>query len=137
MERLIPDNVYERLPNGVSLKGLYSQVVKATGSTQIHVAGTVPVNESGELVGEGEMNLQARTVIRNIEKSLQAGGADLSDVVRMTVYTIDVDRYVEHGVEEIQAAFDDVGKPASTLVGVDRLASPEFLLEIEATAVIE
>lgn len=137
MERLIPETVYEKLPNGVALDGLYSQVVKSSGTTQVHVAGTAPVNQAGELVGEGEMATQARTVIENVEKSLTAGGTDLSEVVRMTIYTTDVDRYVEHGVSEIKEAFDGVGMPTSTLVGVDRLASPEFLVEIEVTAVIE
>lgn len=137
MERLIPTSVYERLPSGLALEGVYSQVVSARGSRQVHVAGTVAANADGELVGEDDMAAQARQVVENIETSLAAADAGLGDVVRITVFTTDVERYAAAGSGEVAAAFAETGQPAASLIGVDRLASPDYLLEIEATAVVE
>ena len=137
MERLIPTSVYERLPSGLSLEGVYSQVVSATGTRQVHVAGTVAADQDGELVGEDDMAAQARQVAANIERSLAAADAGLGDVVRLTVFTTDVDRYAAEGSGVIASAFQETGQPAASLIGVDRLASPAYLLEIEATAVVE
>lgn len=137
MERLIPETVYERLPSGLSLAGVYSQVVSAQGSRQVHVAGTVPGDTAGDLVGEDDMAAQASQVVENIERSLAAADAGLGDVVRLTVFTTDVDRYAAEGSSTVAAAFEPTGLPAASLIGVERLAAPEYLLEIEATAVVE
>ncbi|MGM0591733.1 MAG: RidA family protein [Halobacteriota archaeon] len=135
LERFIPDTVYQTLPRGQPLKDLYSQVIRATGTTTVYLAGTVPADDDG-LVGEGDMQTQVRTILDNIERSLAAAGAEPTDVVRITVYTVDVDRYLAEGSSEV-IDFFEAGRPTSTLVGVERLAEPEFLVEIEATAVID
>lgn len=137
MEHFIPPTVYERLPDGPPLAGLYSQVVRARGTTQVHVSGTVAGDADGNLVGEDDMAAQVRAAVENVEASLAAADASMSDVVRTRVFTVDVDRYAAEGIEAMTAAFDPEAPPASSLIGVDRLANPDVLVEIEATAVLE
>ncbi len=134
IERLIPKTVYQTLPGGRPVRELYSQVVKAEGTTQIHVSGTVSLDTDGSVVGADDMQKQVQTALSNIESSLASAGAEPSDTVRIKVYTVDVPRYIDKGAPELQTFFDGE-MPASTLLGVDELADPELLVEIEATAV--
>lgn len=129
-ERINPEGVYQ--PVG----GRYTQVTRAVGSTQVHVAGTLGLDLEGNLVGEDDMAAQVRAVMDNIGRSLEAVGARPEDVVRIHIYTLDVDRYIQEGHREVMRFFESAGMPASTLVGVTRLADPRFLVEIEATAVL-
>jgi enamine deaminase RidA (YjgF/YER057c/UK114 family) len=130
LERINPAGIYK--PN----RGLYTQVVRATGTTQIHVAGTVPFDQQGNVVGVGDMKAQVTKVLDNLERSLAAAGARPSDVVRICVYAVDVDRYIEEGTPELLGFFGD-HKPVSTTCGVQRLVHPDWLVEIEATAIID
>jgi len=134
IERLVPQTVYQTLPGGRPVEELYSQVVKAEGTTQIHISGTVSLDTNGDIVGADDMQTQVQTVLSNIKASLTSADSDPSDVVRIKVYTVDVPRYIEYGAPELQTFFDG-NMPASTLLGVDGLADPELLVEIEATAV--
>lgn len=129
-ERINPENVYK--PN----KNIYSQVIKATGGTQIHIAGTVPFDQNQHIVGIGDMRAQTDKILENLERSLAAAGATPSDVVRINVYAVDVDLYVSEGAPEVVKFFGDT-KPTSTTVQVSRLVHPDWLVEIEATAVID
>lgn len=130
IERSNPDSMYQ--PFGDN----YTQVIRSTGSTQVHVAGTLAANEDRDLVGEGDIRTQTRQIMQNIETSLEEFGAGPSDVVRISVYALDLDDYLENGLPELLEFFGD-HKPVSTTVGVDQLAAPGYLVEIEATAVIE
>lgn len=130
LERINPRDVYE--PN----RNLYTQVIKATGTTQVHVAGTVPFDRDRNVVGVGDMKAQVVQTLDNIEKSLAAAGAGRSDVVRICVYAVDVDRYIAEGAPEVLRFFGDA-KPVSTTFGVNRLVHPDWLVEIEATAIID
>lgn len=130
IERLNPEDVYQ------PYRDCYTQVIRATGTTQVHVAGTVSLAPGRELVGEGDMATQVRQTMHNIDKSLRAAGAKLSEVVRVNIFTLDVDRYLMEGHAELMKAFDGA-LPTSTLVGVTRLADPRYLVEIQATAICE
>jgi len=130
LERINPDGMYK--PN----KGIYSQVVKSTGSTTVHVAGTVSFDEDANVVGVGDMSAQVQQILANIKVSLEAAGASPSDVVRINVYTLDCDDYVQNGAPHVIAFFGDT-KPVSTTVAVSRLVHPDWVVEIEATAVID
>lgn len=130
LERLNPEGMYK--PN----KNIYSQVVKSTGTTMVHVAGTVPFDEDANVVGIDDMKVQVLKVLDNIRTSLHAAGATPADVVRINVYTLDVDDYVAHGAPEVIAFFGN-NKPTSTTVQVPRLVHPEWVVEIEATAVVD
>jgi len=130
IERRNPDNVY------TPFNHIYTQVVRATGATQVHVAGTVGMDTDRNVVGVGDMATQVRVTLENIRKSLAAGGAAPADVVRINVYTLDVDRYIEEGTPLVIEFFGDA-RPASTTVAVSRLVHPDWLVEIEATAIVE
>ena len=130
LERINPTGMYQ--PN----RNIYSQVVKATGGTQLHLAGTVPFDEEQNVVGISDMNAQVVKILENIKVSLNAGGAAPSDVVRINVFTVDVEAYVNEGAPEGIAFFGDT-KPVSTTVEVPRLVHADWLVEIEATAIID
>lgn len=126
-ERTNPDGMYDP-PND-----LYTQVVSATGRRQIHVAGTVARDESGAVVGD-DVAAQTELTLANLRTSLGAAGADPGDVVRIVIYALDCDDFLTEGYPLVVDFFDGE-KPASSLVGVDHLADPDYLVEIEATAV--
>ena len=130
LNRINPDGMYT--PN----KGIYSQVVTSTGTTSVHIAGTVPFDEDANVVGVGDMKAQTCQILDNLRISLEAAGALPADVVRINVYTLNTDDYVANGAPEVIAFFGDT-KPSSTTVQVSRLVHPDWLVEIEATAVID
>ncbi len=110
----------------------FSRAVRV-GDT-VYVSGTVAWGDDGELVGEGDVYLQARQALRNIERALVEAGASLGDVVRTRIYLTDIDRW-EAAARAHAEAFAEV-KPASSMVEVSRLADPAMLVEIEAVAVV-
>jgi enamine deaminase RidA (YjgF/YER057c/UK114 family) len=99
-------------------------------------SGQVSINAEGRPVHPEDMGAQLTQAMDNLETVLREAGAELSDVVRLNFYTTDVDRFFEaYGVAAERLA--EAGcRPASTLLGVTRLAFPELLVEIEATAVV-
>lgn len=134
-DRLVPSNVYGELPRGSKVEESYSQVVSATGENHVHVAGTVSVNTDGDLVGENDIGEQARQIIKNIDESLAAAGAEKEDVVRINIFALDCEEYLAEGHEHVKDYFGPDHLPSSTLVGVDSLAHPGYLVEINATAI--
>ena len=131
LTRKNPDKIYQPFNN------FYAQVVVATGSKQIHVAGTVALDTERNLVGKGDMATQVAKAMDNIRESLVAVDATLADVVRVNIFSTDVDEYLMKGHIELVNAFGADTLPASTLVGVTRLAHPDYLVEIQATAVVD
>ena len=110
----------------------FSRAVRV-GDT-VYVSGTVAWGEDGKLTGEGDVYLQARQSLRNIEWALQEAGASLREVVQTRIYLTDIDRW-EEAARAHAEAFAEV-KPASSMVEVSRLAEPAMLVEIEAVAVV-
>jgi reactive intermediate/imine deaminase len=108
----------------------YADAVVA-GDT-LYVSGIVAVDADGALVGAGDVVAQARHVLHLLGRVLDAAGATPADVVKVTVFLVDVDDRPRINPER-QAFFGDA-KPASTLVEVSRLAVAGALLEIEAVA---
>ena len=119
-------------PPGLSRPPTYTHVVKA-GDT-VYIAGQTPVDEQGQVVGRGDITAQTTQVFENIKKALAAAGADFSDLVKITVYVTDP-RFRE-ALSEVRRRYLTDELPASTLVVVAGLANPDYLLEIEAIAVI-
>jgi 2-iminobutanoate/2-iminopropanoate deaminase len=108
----------------------YADAVLA-GDT-LYVSGIVPVDADGEVVGGDDVVEQARQVFRIMERVLTAAGAAPADVVKVTVYLIDIaDR---PRINPVRQEFFGSARPASTLVAVSRLAVPGARLEIEAVA---
>jgi enamine deaminase RidA (YjgF/YER057c/UK114 family) len=105
------------------------------GQRILFCAGQTSVDADGRPVHAEDMAAQVRQSLENLETVLREAGLDLSHVVRLNVYTTDVDRILATYHIMIER-FAEVGcRPASTLLGVARLAFPELLVEIEATAV--
>lgn len=109
----------------------YSRAVKI-GNT-LEISGTVAV-ENGELIGKGDAYLQTKTILQKIEKILQNAGASLQNVVRTRMYVTDISRWEEVG--RAHGEFFRAIKPATSMVEVSGLIEPDYLVEIEVTAVV-
>jgi enamine deaminase RidA (YjgF/YER057c/UK114 family) len=111
----------------------YSRAVRV--GAVVEVAGTVAVDQDGNVAGADDPYLQTKFIIAKIERALREAGAELKDVVRTRIYVTNMDHWSEiaraHG-----EAFQDI-KPASTMIEVKALIAPEYLLEIEMTAIVE
>ena len=122
------------VPDGVAAANGYSHVVIGTGRF-VAIAGQIALDENGELVGPGDPAAQAQQVFDNLGRCLAAAGATFDDVVKLTFFVTDVG--ILPAVREARDAVIDTGKPpASTAVQVASLVRPEFLLEVEAYAVL-
>jgi 2-iminobutanoate/2-iminopropanoate deaminase len=111
----------------------YSLGIEATGNKMIFIAGLVPVDENGKTVALGDIKGQTRQVFANIEKVLTEAGATRNDIVKITVYLTDLKNFT--GMAEVRTEFFKAPYPASAAVQA-QLVNPEWLVEIEAVAVV-
>jgi len=126
----------EGLPEPI---GQYSHVVRARPEHLITVAGQVALDERGELVGRDDFDAQVRQVFENLERALAGAGAGLSDVMKFTTYLVraeDLAAFRRVRQELFARLYPEGRYPANTLLVVDRLVLPEFLVEIEAIAAV-
>ncbi len=110
----------------------YSRAVKV-GNT-IEVTGTVAVDENSVLVGEKDAYAQTKFIIEKIERVLQNAGSSLKDVVRTRMFVTDIRRWEEYG--KAHGEFFSSIRPCTSMIEVKGLIAPEYLIEIEATAII-
>ncbi len=116
----------------------FTQVVSAQGGRTIRCSGQTAWDMDMKIVGEGDFASQARATYKNVRIALASAGAKPRDVVRMRTYIVDYKpEYLEPLGIETAAFFGDHPPPAATLLGVANLAMPEFMIEIEVTAVID
>jgi enamine deaminase RidA (YjgF/YER057c/UK114 family) len=123
-------------PKGLFINPAFSQVVVAAGTRTIYTAGQVSIDEQGELVGPGDLAAQTAQVMRNVGLALAAAGAGFADVVKITTYVVNYRPEQRAIISRARAPFFADPPPASTLIGVAALALPEWLIEIEAVAVV-
>jgi enamine deaminase RidA (YjgF/YER057c/UK114 family) len=124
-------------PAGVSQPTGYTHVVTSSGSKIVFVSGQVAIDPQGNLVGENDLAKQAEQVFENLKTCLASVGATFADVTKLTTFVVNYkpeDRAVIAGLRQRYLPQD--APPASTLVGVQALARPDLMIEIEAVAVL-
>jgi enamine deaminase RidA (YjgF/YER057c/UK114 family) len=114
----------------------YTHVVEVpAGSRMAYLAGQVPLDSAGRLVGAGDFRAQAVQAFENLQRALAAAGATFSDVVKLNYYVVDATQLA--ALREVRDRYiNTAAPPASTLVEVRRLFRDDVLLELEATAMI-
>ena len=114
---------------------MYSQAVRVTGGqTTLYIAGQVAYDDSGGVAHAGDFKAQARAALQAVKAQVEAGGGTMANIIKVNTYLTDIRHRAEYAA--IREEFFGKKMPASTLVAVSALAQPEFLIEIEAIAVI-
>jgi 2-iminobutanoate/2-iminopropanoate deaminase len=122
----------ETMPKSVG----YSQVATVTGGTAVFVAGQVALDKSGNVVGKDDFRAQVQQVFENLKAAVEAAGGSFGDVIKLNSYFLDLSRLPEF--RDVRDKYINLkNPPASTAVQVPRLFRPEFLVEIEAVAVVK
>jgi|SRR5436309_7267426 reactive intermediate/imine deaminase len=112
----------------------YSHVVDAPAGRVIYISGQVPLDRAGELVGEGDIEAQARQVFENLSAALEAADASWPDVVKLNFFVVDVTQI--GAVRGVRDEYVNTSQPpASTLIEVSRLFRDDVLIEVDAVAV--
>ena len=115
----------------------WTHVASVTGGKTIYVSGQVSINERGEVVGKGDMRAQTDQAFRNIALALAAAGATFRDVVKTNLYVVGLRPEHVPSIREVRSRYvSSEHPPVSTLVGVSALVGPDWLIEIEAVAVV-
>jgi enamine deaminase RidA (YjgF/YER057c/UK114 family) len=124
-------------PEGLSPANGYSHVVVTQPGKLAFIAGQVANNAQGQLVGKGDLKTQAEQVFENLKTALSAAGTSFEHVVKITWYVKDYKPESLAILREVRNRYvNNTSPPASTLVGVASLFQSDYLIEVEAVAVI-
>lgn len=116
----------------------FSQIVTSQGGKTVYISGQTAWDAEKRIVGGMNLGEQTRQALRNIRTALEAAGGTLADVVSVRIYIVNYKRADAGPVgEALREFFPGDGPPASTLIGVSSLAVEDFMIEIEAIAVVE
>ena len=121
-------------PGVVAPFGIFSSAAWQPEGRALHISGHVSQDEEGMTVGVGDFEVQTRQVLTNIQTVLTAAGGTMDDIAKVTVFVTDVSHIKQ--IHAVRATFFNPPYPASTLVQVAQLIDPEWLIEIDAVAVI-
>ena len=131
-EHVNPNSLFASLPHG------FSQVVIASGRKMVFISGQTAWDARKNIVGGDSVLEQARQAFRNLETAMEAAGGTLKDIVALRIYIVNYQAESGTAVGTVlREFFPPQNPPASTWIGVSALAVPEFLIEIEATAVLD
>ena len=116
----------------------FAQVVVASGRRMVFTAGQVSIDDEGGLIGGDDLAAQTTQTMKNLGLALAAAGAGFGDVVKITTYVVNYRPEQRSVIGKARAPFfSGMKPPASTLLGVMSLASPDWLIEIEAVAIVD
>jgi enamine deaminase RidA (YjgF/YER057c/UK114 family) len=124
-------------PSNLPAPETYTHVVIATGTKLVFVSGQEPEDVHGNLVGRGDLAAQAHQVFANLGRALAAAGAHPRQVAKITIYVVNHRREYLPVIEKARVSLFGDRKPADVLVGIATLSNPEYLIEVDAIAVIE
>ncbi len=115
----------------------YSHVAEVKEGKIVFISGQIARDKKGDLVGKDNFTAQVRQAFENLKSAIESVGGTLSNIVKLNYYVVDMSRLQD--LRAVRDTFfrDKERMPASTLVGVTRLAHPDLLVEIEAVAVID
>jgi enamine deaminase RidA (YjgF/YER057c/UK114 family) len=137
MTNLTHGHVLHINPEGLSKNPAFTNVIVVTGQVKtIYIGGQDAVDASGRIVGKGDIKKQTEQILANLQAALKAGGAELEHIVKWNVYVVKG--------QALQSAFEIFqhfwgrrpDPPAITVVFVSGLANPDFLVEMDAVAVV-
>ena len=116
----------------------YSHIAKNNSLPIAYIAGQIPCDASGTLVGEGIFKAQVEQVFRNLKTAVEAAGGNMHDLLKLNYYLVEgVDRSDQPAIREVRDRYVNVANPpASTLAVIHRLAQPGGLVEIEAVVAL-
>ena len=121
-----------------SLQYGFSQIVTSSGGKMVFLSGQVGWNERQQMIGPDDLRAQTWQTIRNIETAINIAGGTLADIVSMRIYILEEKLEESYRIREaLKEFFPQDRAPTTTWIGVRALANKEFLIEIEATGVIE
>lgn len=127
-------------PVGLFQPDSYFQAAVAIGTRTIHLSGQPALDAAGRLVGKGDLSAQAEQAYRNVAVALRGIGGDFGDVAKLTVYVVDWSpekmQQLEDGAMRAAKSLGFDPRRPVTLIGVSALAAPDFLIEIEAVAIL-
>jgi enamine deaminase RidA (YjgF/YER057c/UK114 family) len=113
----------------------YSHVAEITGGRMVFISGQVALNQKGELVGKDDYMAQTRQIFENLKMAIAAVGGTLNDIIKLNYYCVDLSHIAE--IRAVRETFLNRERPpVSTAVEVSSLVRPEFLVEIEAVALV-
>ncbi len=137
MTNLTHGQVLHINPDGLSKNSAFTNVIVVTGQVKtIYIGGQDAVDASGTIVGKGDIKQQVERVLANLQAALKAGGAELEHVVKWNVYVVQ-GQNLQPAFEVFQQVWGRRPKPpAITLMFVSGLANPDFLVEMDAVAVV-
>ncbi len=126
-------------PTGIFRHPAFTRIVTVKGPMKIiFIAGQTPSDENYQCIAPGDYRAQYIAVMDNLQVQLEAAGASWEDVVYRRVFVLDVDEYLKVSSDpETPKSGDPDRPPPSTMVGVTRLSSADFLIEIDLTAIVE
>jgi enamine deaminase RidA (YjgF/YER057c/UK114 family) len=125
-------------PEGLSQPAAYGQVITAEGGRIVFIAGQTPIDAAGNVVGAGDYDAQVNQVFENLTRALAAAGATWANCVKVVQYIPNWDPEKHRpalGAARAKYMVPDA-LPVSTLLGIQSLARPEYLIEIDAIAVV-
>jgi enamine deaminase RidA (YjgF/YER057c/UK114 family) len=132
-----PGKVQYTNPDGLLKNPAFTNVVTVTGNVKtIYIGGQDAVDASGEIIGKGNIKLQTEQVFKNLQTGLKAGGAELEHVIKWNIYIV-AGQPIQPAFEVFQSVWGRrPNPPIITGVFVSALANPDFLVEMEAIAVV-